>query len=302
LSNSQAARRPGGHTGSVPNEKGSEAAEQPGRSPEVPPTAGTLFAALHGGVAPRGRSALDHDEHDAYQLFHDYSQAMGWLDDRSIVGGPVDRQHLAPGLWGMNDAGWVGPHASAEPQLLSWFQVEASAVPADRPLPVQPLLHCAERVTAHLGVLDLHAVHVLVPVQGLASAPRTACARVPGMLSKGWFTGSTGAPTPVRFSLNSGQDPVLRAAAPDIVDRFGRLEQEVFLLDSHEVTEDVDRPVPLEDSAWNGPPEHSVVLHGRLIEWSCDAIGWLMGVLGDVAALSGVRTPLLMTARREERS
>ena len=116
-----------------------------------------------------------------------------------------------------------------------------------------------------------------------------------------WFTGSTGAPTPVRFSLNSGQDPVLRAAAPDIVDRFGRLEQEVFLLDSHEVTEDVDRPVPLEDSAWNGPPEHSVVLHGRLIEWSCDAIGWLMGVLGDVAALSGVRTPLLMTARREER-
>ncbi|MGW4406721.1 hypothetical protein ACWEJ6_22025 [Nonomuraea sp. NPDC004702] len=39
----------------------------------------------------------------------------------------------------------------------------------DRPLPVQPFLACAKSVAARVGVLQLKAIQVLLPVQSLAS-------------------------------------------------------------------------------------------------------------------------------------
>ncbi|MGY1498111.1 hypothetical protein ACW4TU_16170 [Streptomyces sp. QTS52] len=102
---------------------------QPGIAPGARRTTGTMFAALHGELVPHAWR-YPGSEHDAYQLFHQHSLAMGWLDDTGAG---------APGLWAMNDAGWGHPLAGPGTELVSWFQVEAGAVPGDRPLPVRPL-------------------------------------------------------------------------------------------------------------------------------------------------------------------
>ena len=57
-------------------------------------------------------------------------------------------------------------------------------------------------------------------------------------------------------------------------------------------------PPPFDDSFWNGPPRHGVVLRGELAEWSCDAIGWLAEVVADSVAQLGVRSPLVFTVTR----
>lgn len=122
-------------------------------------TAGTMFAALYGDPAPNAWRDRE-SEPDAHSLFLDRSLAMGWLDDRSAGGGYEDHMLRAPGLWAMNDAGWNHPLAApGPPELISWFQVEASAVAGDRPLPVQPFLRCAESATARAGALHLSGDH-----------------------------------------------------------------------------------------------------------------------------------------------
>jgi hypothetical protein len=40
------------------------------------------------------------------------------------------------------------------------------------------------------------------------------------------------------------------------------------------------------------------VLRGDLIEWSCDAVGWLAEAIADAAARHDVHTPLLLTVAR----
>ncbi|MEU7001449.1 hypothetical protein [Nonomuraea sp. NPDC046570] len=77
---------------------------QPGMVPADRRTAGTMFAALYGKLVPHPW----HDpEHDAYQLFHQRSLAMGWLDEATAV--REDDTLRASGLWAMNDAGWNHP-------------------------------------------------------------------------------------------------------------------------------------------------------------------------------------------------
>ncbi|WP_246561876.1 hypothetical protein [Streptomyces roseirectus] len=97
---------------------------RPAVLPLSPPIAETLFAALYGEQRPRPW----HDpENDPYQLFHQRSLAMGWLDV----------------LWGMNDAGSGHPRGAAGgPEPVMWFQVEAAVVSGERPLPVRPCRRC----------------------------------------------------------------------------------------------------------------------------------------------------------------
>lgn len=206
----------------------------------------------------------------------------------------------APGLWGMNDAGWQHPRDAAGTGLVSWFQVDASAVAGDRPLPVQPFLRCAQEATARAGRLDLSAVQVLLPVQGLDPTSRLPYAPVPAMLTRQWFTEcGPEARTSVEVDINSGRDPSIPAAARQLTEHFARLEQDVFVCRSHDITEhDAVLPPPITDQSWNGPPLHAVVLRGDLAEWSCDAIGWLAEVTADTAAGLGVRSPLLLTVTR----
>jgi hypothetical protein len=258
-----------------------------------------MFAALYGDLVPHAWRDPE-SEHDAYQLFYQRSIAMGWLDDRSARGGSEDHLLRAPGLWGMNDAGWEDSLAAAGPGLVSWFQVGASALAGDRPLPVRPFLSCAEEATARAGTLHLSAVQLLLPVDGLDPASRPPYARVPAMLTVGWFAErDPRSRTPVEVRINSGRDPSIPAVAQQLTDHLGQLDQDVFVCQSHDVAgRDAVLPPPFGDSFWNGPPLHGVLLRGELAEWSCDAIGWLAEVIADSAARLGVRSPLLLTATR----
>ncbi|GEL18024.1 hypothetical protein PA7_18610 [Pseudonocardia asaccharolytica DSM 44247 = NBRC 16224] len=105
--------------------------------------------------------------------------------------------------------------------------------------------------------------------------------------------------TPVEVSINSGRDPSIPAVAKQLTDYLGHLDQDVFVCRSHDVAgrDDILSP-PFDDSFWNGPPLHGVVLRGELAEWSCDAVGWLAEVVADSVAQLGVRSPLLLTVAR----
>ncbi|CAM3424125.1 hypothetical protein KIPE111705_07875 [Kibdelosporangium persicum] len=252
---------------------------QPGMVPGVVRTAGTMFAALYGELVPHAWLGAE-PVNDAYSLFHRRSQAMGWLDV----------------LWGMNDAGWHHRLAGLDSGLVSWFQVEANAVAADRPLPVQPFLRCAVDATARAGTVNLSAVQVLLPVQGLDASSRPAYARVPSLATAQWFAERDAeSAVPVQVSANSGQDPSVPAVAEHLMDLLGR--QDVFVCESFGVAGEALAP-PFDDGFWNGPPAHGVVLRGELAEWSCDAIGWLAEVVADSASQLGVRSPLLVTVTR----
>ena len=156
--------------------------------------AGTLFAALHGELTPRPDRAPDTDR-DPYIQSHDRARAMGWLDS----------------LWGMNDAGREQPGSS----VVTWFQGSVDAVPAGRPLPVQPFLRCAGDVTARLGALELRAAQVLLPAHCLDVSTRPEPARMPSLSTAAWFDDVRSA-TPVHVTVDSGQEPAVPAAAQRI--------------------------------------------------------------------------------------
>ncbi|MDK1476746.1 hypothetical protein QNO07_25655 [Streptomyces sp. 549] len=261
-----------------------------------------MFAALYGTLAPHSWHSAD-SEPDAYSLFHDGSIAMGWLDDTSAGGGSEDRMTRAPGLWGMNDAGWDHPLETAGTGLIAWFQVEASAVADDRPLPVRPFLRCAEAATARAGTQDLSAVQLLLPVQGLDPASRPPYAPVPAMLTKEWFAQSAPhARTRVQVHISSGQNPAFPGLSQQLADHIAHLDQDVFTYEIHEVADhDAVIPPPIDDGAWDGPPRHSVTMRGELAEWTVDAIGWLSEVIADCYASLGLRTPLLLTVTHTRR-
>jgi hypothetical protein len=261
-----------------------------------------MFAVLYGELVPHAWRDPE-SEHDAYQLFYQRSLAMGWLDDRATGArgsGSEDHTPGASGLWAMNDAGWNHPLAAPGAKLISWFQVEASAVAGDRPLPVQPFLRCADDTTARAGTLSLSAVQVLLPVQGLRASSRPRHATVPSMLTIDWFAEcDPESRTPVEVGINSGRDPSIPAVAERLTDHLRRLDQDVFVCRSHHVAgRDAVLLPPFDDSLWNGPPLHGVVLRGELAEWSCDAVGWLAEVVADSVAQLGVRSSLLLTVTR----
>lgn len=274
-------------------------AAQPGMAPDARRTAGTMFAALYGELMPHTWRDPK-SKHDAYQLFYQRSVAMGWLDDVSAGGDRAPRAFRAPGLWGMNDAGWDHPLGTAGTGLVSWFQVEAGEPADDRPLPVRPFLHCAREATARTGTLTLAAVQVLLPVGGIDPAARPPYAPVPAMLTTDWFAErAPDARTPVEVTVSGGQDPSVPAVVGQLGARLDRLDQQVFECRSAAVADpDAGLPPPVHDAFWNGPARHATVLRGELVEWSCDAIGWLAEAVADLAAQLGVRSPLLCTVAR----
>ncbi|MFY1670274.1 hypothetical protein ACN27G_09975 [Plantactinospora sp. WMMB334] len=290
---------------------------RPGLAPGLHRPVGTMSAALYGELRPHPWRDPETAQ-DAYILFHDRSLAMGWLDDlggtvRITAGGVEERPTGAPGLWGMNDAGQVHPLALPESSLVAWFQVGVEPVAGDRPLPVQPFLRCAADTVARIGELRLRAVQLLLPVQGIDASARPAYAELPALRTAGWFTGGDPrASTPVRVTLDGGQDPSIRTAAPRMRERMGRPAQEVFACGSLSLDDEpaggdnpggddplASRP-PFEDHFWNGPARYRATFHGTLAEWSADALGWLGGLLADLAARHGITTPLLLTAARLE--
>ncbi|AZM93967.1 hypothetical protein D1J60_35700 (plasmid) [Streptomyces sp. W1SF4] len=279
-----------------------DAVAQPGVAPSARRTTGTMFAALYGELVPHAwRDPAS--EHDAYQLFHQRSLAMGWLDDRAGAeeGSVADRRtHAAPGLWAMNDAGWIHPLAAPQPNLISWFQVEASALADDRPLPVQPFLHCAQDTTERVGTVHLTAVQILLPVQGIEASARPPYAWVPSMRTSDWFgERNPRARVPVKVRIDGGVDPSIPVVAPQLARHVVAAEQKMFAGEIDEALPLGEFPAPpFEDGFWNGPPLHGMTLSGELAEWSCDAVGWLAATVADSAAHLGIHTPVLFTVLR----
>ncbi|MEV0783302.1 hypothetical protein AB0I52_10015 [Streptomyces sp. NPDC050423] len=269
---------------------------QPGIDPAGLSTAGPMFAAFHGELVPHPWRDPE-SEHDAYQLFHQRSIAMGWLDEQSSAARD-ERASKAPGLWAMNNAFCSTRHAAAEP--FARFQVECSMPANDRPLPVQPFLRCAEDTTARIGTAHLSAVQLLLPLQGIDPASRPRNALVPSMETCDWFgEHAPQAQTPVKVTIDSGRTPSIPAIAQQLVRLIGHLQQDAFIPGkSGRADEDETLPPPFADGFWNGPPLHGMTLRGELAEWSCDAVGWLAATIADSASHLGVRTPLLLSVVR----
>ncbi|WP_440102430.1 hypothetical protein [Streptosporangium sp. H16] len=261
---------------------------------------GTMFAALYGElVVHPWRDPLVASP-DAYSLFVARSSAMGWLTEAE--------ENAVGGLWGMNDAGYDPAPASAlrsRPARVAWFQVSLTgAVPDGRPLPVQAFLSCADDVVARIGTAHLRAVQLLLPVQSL-DAPVGASSRAGAVMTllqdAGWFAdGDPRLRVRVRVTLDGGQDPSVRSAAPGILRWVREFDQDVFWCDAVSVTDDDDlvlEPAVI-DEVWLGPAHHRITFHGTLAEWSLDALGWLAAFLADASSRHGVDTPLMLTAGR----
>jgi hypothetical protein len=185
-----------------------------------------MVAAFHGRLDPHPWRPAD-SEHDAYQLFHQRSVAMGWLDDRSSAAGD-ERAFRAPGLWAMNDAFCSARHEAGEP--FARFQVECSTPASDRPLPVQPFLRCAEDTTARIGTARLSAVDLLLPLQGLAPVSRPGNVLVPSMETCDWFGDrAPQARTPVDVIIGGGSSATAPTVAERLVAALAALGQDVFL-------------------------------------------------------------------------
>lgn len=256
----------------------------------------TMFVALHGEllVHPWRDSLVAAT--DAYSLFVARSSALGWLAEAV--------EHTSGGVWGMNDAG-QDPAAGSQASGRVWFQVSLiEPIPAGRPLPVQAFLACAGDVVARMGTLHLQAIQILLPVQSLAvSADTSQVSQMMALIQDiGWFADcDPHLRTPVRATLDGGQNPSIRSAAAEMLQWMQTIKQDVFSCDSFSL---IDDPVILKpaviDELWLGPAEHRAAFHGTLVEWSLDALGWLAAFLASASSRHGVNTPLMLTVSRSE--
>ncbi|GLY29103.1 hypothetical protein [Kineosporia sp. NBRC 101731] len=267
-------------------------ASEPGVLPGSPPSAGTLYAALYGDLSPH---SLEEPRNDPYALFHDRSRAMGWLDDRS---GSADLLQ-APGLWAMNDAGSRNDDAPAGSDQITWFQVEASTVPSDRPLPTQPFLACAEAATGRLGTLRLTKVRIELPTQALTTSPRASSTPIPSLSVADYFL--DGDPTTraeVRVSVSSADGEGNRSSLNRLGEFLAGLDQKVFVVDGFVPPTPEPLTDPTDNFFWNAPDAHGAVITGQLVEWTGETIGWLAGALADCFVHLGGTSPILVTVAR----
>lgn len=273
-----------------------DGAAQPARAPSGGAGgANTMFLALHGALAWHPGQDPSVAAADAYSLFYARSSAMGWL--REAVEGAVG------GVWGMNDAE-QDTEPGTPPARVAWFQVSTiGPVPATRPLPVQPFLRCAGDVVTRIGTFDLQALQILLPVQGLdgsqrASSPRSALSSLSS--DTGWFADAgPRSRARVQVTVDGGQDPTLRSIAHEVLEWMRPIRTDVFVCDSLSVaTDDAVVLRPGADGLWVSPGDHQATFGGTLAEWSLDALGWLAAFLVEAAYQHGVRTPLMLSARR----
>lgn len=272
---------------------------EPASVPGIKPAA-TMFAALHGELAVHHWRDSFVTSSDAYSLFVARSSAMSWLAEAA--------ENASGGVWGMNDAG-QDPGSGSRPARVAWFQVSLTeAVPAARPLPVQAFLSCAGDVVGRLGTLRLAAVQVLLPIRSL-DAPTGAASRQRVAIlfrANGWFADcDPRLRTQVRVTLDGGQDPSIRAAAPEMLQWMKESKQDVFACESFSLADDDDdlllQPAVI-DELWSGPARHRATFRGTLAEWSLDALGWMAAFLAEASSRHGVSTPLMLTARPSEGS
>lgn len=250
----------------------------------------TMYAALHGELTPhpwRGSSSVS----DPYSLFVARSSAMGWLAEPTASGG---------GLWGMNDAG-ADPTAGPRHSRAAWFQVSLTEpTPADRPMPVQAFLACAEQVALRVGKLRLQAVQVLLPLQNLTSADGASQrngAVVRLLEESGWFTDlAPQVRTHIRVTLDGGQNAAIQSAVPDMLRWIRGLKQDVFDDFFLTAADPVLLRPTITDELWAGPARYHVSIDGTLAEWSLNSLGWLAALVAEAGRRHQLDSPLMLSA------
>lgn len=255
-----------------------------------------LWVALHGQLTVHPWRDPVAAESDVYQLFVARSSAMGWLAEAA--------EGAIGGLWGMNDA-QQEPESGIVPSHAVWFQVDLVNV-GDALLPVQPFLACAADVISRIGILDVQAVQMLLPIQSLEVAalasPHLNATRSLARTA-GWFSDSDpSARAKVTVTLDGGQVPTITSVAPSAFRWAQEFLQDVFLLDSFSLAHDrALQLVPtIIDELWTGPAHHRATFRGSLAEWSLDALAWSAAFLAEACYRHGIKTPLLFTAGRSE--
>ena len=221
-------------------------------------------------------------EDDAYSLFAARAVSMGW----------ASADGHGPALWGMNDA---GQDLRSGATRVAWFQVEvAEPGNGDRPLPVQPVLVCAGDTLRRIGRLDLTAVSILLP---LASGGPSVAPLVSGL---NWFTpADPGARCAVHLTVEPGEDDVVRPVADEVTVALRRTNTGPFTVDA--VLPDGSAPAPepaVVDDLWLGEDRHPVTFACSVPEWTPDAIGWLVALVGEGCRTAGVRTSVLVSVGR----
>jgi hypothetical protein len=84
--------------------------------------------------------------------------------------------------------------------------------------------------------LNLSAVQVLLPVEGLDAPSRPPYATVPSMRTVHWFAErDPQSRTPVEVRVNGGRDPSISAVAKQFAEHLGRLDPDVFVCRFHDV-------------------------------------------------------------------
>lgn len=252
----------------------------------------TLFAGLYGSFEPLPR--IDPDA-DAYSLFVSRATALRWL---SFNAATPSSTYSRQGLWAMHDAGqdWSG-----NPARIAWYQV---GVHAGRPLPIQPLLACAEDSLARVGTFGLEAVQLFLPLQATADAEADLVTTARQFLSVEPETAQ-----PIVITLDSGESSEIPDRVDEILTALTTIKRSGFDIHEARVIDDsaalralTDRLLgpapPVVDEFWLGEGHHAIALTGVVPEWSLDAIGWITEAIVEAGRRSSVQTTVLTTVGR----
>lgn len=252
----------------------------------------TLFVGLYGSFEPL--PWIDPDA-DAYSLFVSRATALRWLSFNAVT---PSSTYSRQGLWAMHDAGqdWSG-----KPARIAWYQV---GVHAGRPLPIQPLLACAEDSLTRVGTIDLETVQLLLPIQATADAGADLATAARRFLSADPETAQ-----PIVITLDSGESSEIPDRADEILTALTAMKRSGFdVHEAHVIDDDAvlraltDRLLgsapPVVDEFWLGEGHHAITLTAVLPEWSLDAIGWITEAIVEACRRNSVQTTVLTTVGR----
>jgi len=227
-------------------------------------------------------------EEDAYSLFMSRSISMGW----STAGG---NDLTKEPLWGMNEAEIDRPTDNLNGRI-AWFQVGVSDRFDARPLPVLPILACADDALNRVGEVHLDALQVFLPMHDDGDAA--------GHLVSGlnWFAiCDPDARTSVRITIDGGDDSAVHHRAADILATLQQINTGAFHFDSISIDDSmVVDPIPaVVDERWLVRGHPRLTLVATTPEWSVDALGWIVALVAAVCGPSGRRpTPGLISIGR----
>jgi len=244
----------------------------------------TALVGLYGTLRPHPWIAANADPQDAYSLFRVHATAMGWS-----ASGP---DGIGATVWGMNDAGQAG---SGEERRIGWFQVGLDKT--EGALPLVPLAVCAWKSLARIGMMDVDAVQLLVPVHEAAPAWTHLVS------TRSWFTtADPAARVHAEVVLDPGADETGEQTSAAVVNGMQAISIKPFAVapvpDRRPVANLACEPALVGD-LWMGPTRNPITLDAELPEWTPEAIGWLTSLVTEGMNKAGITTSTLISIVRQ---